>query len=316
MTDPATTPVPPGAPDHSASPVPPPADEAATTAAPAEAPPAEPPAEGSAPHRRRAVAIAVAVVIVVVVLAAGGGVLWLMHPAPGIDAARFAVLAHQVQALDARVTLLESRPASPAVDAAALNARIAALELRPPSELGSAPADLSGLTSRLSADEQHLAEARAAAEHTAALERAALLLAAGRPLGAIPGAPPALARFATEVPPTEAALRLDFPAAARRAEAASRPDTSGQPLVERMWQSVRSLVRISNESGVIVGAPAAVTLGRAQALLTVGDLAGAVAALAPLDAAAAHEMAEWRARAEALLAARAALADMLAASGR
>ena len=45
---------------------------------------------------------------------------------------------------------------------------------------------------------------------TAQLQSAAAALAAGRPVGNIPDAPPPLARFATEAPPTEGSLRLSF----------------------------------------------------------------------------------------------------------
>ena len=51
-------------------------------------------------------------------------------------------------------------------------------------------------------------------------------------------------------------------------------------------------------------------LAEAQGRLDAGDLAGALAALRPLDGQAAEVMAEWRARAQALLDARAALAGM------
>jgi hypothetical protein len=59
-----------------------------------------------------------------------------------------------------------------------------------------------------------------------------------------------------------------------------------------------------------VGAPAAVVLGTARDRLEAGDLAGAVAALDGLDGPAAQAMAPWRAHAQSLLDARAALAAM------
>ena len=51
-------------------------------------------------------------------------------------------------------------------------------------------------------------------------------------------------------------------------------------------------------------------MGEAATRLNAGDLGGAVALLGGLDAGAAQAMAPWRERAEALLAARGALAAM------
>ena len=77
-----------------------------------------------------------------------------------------------------------------------------------------------------------------------------------------------------------------------------------------MWQQVQTLFTIRQGETVLVGAPAAGVLAQARARLDAGDLAGAVAALARLDAAAAKAMAGWREQAQALLDARAALAGL------
>ena len=61
---------------------------------------------------------------------------------------------------------------------------------------------------------------------------------------------------------------------------------------------------------VLIGTPAARVVEQARAKLEAGDLAGAVAALDELDPAAARAIAGWRAEAQSLLDARAALAEL------
>jgi hypothetical protein len=148
----------------------------------------------------------------------------------------------------------------------------------------------------------------------AKLRTASAALASGLPLGTLPGAPPALARFATVAPPTEPALRLSFNHFADAAEAASKPAGDGHDFFGRMWVRAQMLVTVRQGDHVLVGAPAAVTLEAARGKLDAGDLAGAVAALGALDPAAAAAMAPWRADATALVDARAALAALAAKS--
>jgi len=268
---------------------------------------------------------------------------------PGIDPARVTALEEQVRTLQQRLAELEQRPPPPpppspaqTPDLRPLEARIAALEQRPPPPPSPSPApppDLHPLEGRIAALEQRPAPAPApdlgpllgrmdALEHrvtqadtaaTAAanradrvlrIEAAALALAAGQPLGNLPDAPAALTRFATEKPPTEAELRLGFPAAARRATEASRPTTESQSMAERMWLQIESMVTVRSGDRVILGAPASVVLDAARERLGAGDLAGSVAALDALDGGAAQAMADWRARAQSLLDARAALASL------
>jgi hypothetical protein len=119
-----------------------------------------------------------------------------------------------------------------------------------------------------------------------------------------------LQRFASEKPPTDAELRLTFPAAANRATEASRPPVGSQSMTDRMWQRFAALVTVRSGDRVIIGAPAGPVLDAAREHLDAGDLAGAVAALAALDPGAAQAMADWRARAQSLLDARAALASL------
>jgi hypothetical protein len=142
------------------------------------------------------------------------------------------------------------------------------------------------------------------------LQLAALALDAGEPVGDLPGAPAALGKFAKSKPPTEAALRLAFPALASAAEAASRPSADGKTLGERILMHASALLTIKQGDKVLVGAPASTVLRNAQAKLDAGDLGGAVATLDGLDTAAAKVIAPWRSQATALLDARAALAQM------
>jgi hypothetical protein len=171
------------------------------------------------------------------------------------------------------------------------------------------------LAAKLPALAQQAASASAAADKADRLVRvltARFALAAGEPLGSIPDAPPALARFAQAKPPTEAGLRLAFPDAAKAALGASQPETEGKPFGERLWLRAQSLVTVRQGDRVIVGNPAAGILAEAQTRLDAGDLSGAVAAVSSLTGQPAQAMAGWLDQAKALLAARAALDAMAA----
>ena len=258
-------------------------------------------------------------------------------------------LARQVGALETRVSRLEQRPQPQIPDLGPLSARLAALEQRPPPQaapqvdLGPLerrvsaleqrqPPDLaplqariaavenasraaeSNLSQRMAADESRMAAMEAIARRIPLVQSAALALAAGEKLGNLPGAPPALARYADAPPPTEAALREAFPKAARQALATSHPDNQGQPFLARLWTQAQDLVTVRQGEHVLVGDPAAGVLERARAALNAGDLAAAVAAVATLEGTPREAMADWQAQARALLDARAALVSW-AASG-
>jgi hypothetical protein len=150
------------------------------------------------------------------------------------------------------------------------------------------------------------------AARLARLQAARAALQAGTPLGVIEGAPPALARFAEANPPTEAALRLAFPAAAKAALDAAEPDTAGKPFGERLWERAQQLVTVREGDRVIVGDPAAGVLAHVRQELDAGDLSGAVASVSTLTGPAGRAMASWLDQARALLAARAALDTMAA----
>jgi hypothetical protein len=222
----------------------------------------------------------------------------------GPDAARVASLEAQVHDLQQRLAALEQRPVTtppPPPDLRPLEARIAALEARPaagPAPPPAAPPDLGPIEARL-----------AAAERLAHIIAASQALEAGQPLGTLPGAPPALARFATAAPPTIASLRAAFPEAAAAARAASHtPAATGW--ADRLGQGLAGLVTLRRGNTVLIGTEATASLAAAQARLEAGDLQGAVNALATLDPAAASAIAPWREQAQSLLDARAALAAM------
>ncbi len=240
------------------------------------------------------------------------------------DPAKMTVLEDQIRTLRQRLTELEQRPAPaplPLLDLRPLQGRIAALEQRPavPAPDPELAGKLSALTTQTDALAQKLTQAQsqasAAADQAARTQRlqsAAVALAAGKPLGSIPEAAPALARFATDAPPTEAALRLSFADAASAAQAASHPDLSGQGFASRMWVRAQALVTVKQGDRVLVGTPAAGALASAGQRLQAGDLAGALGVLDSLDPAAAKAMAPWREQAQSLLDARAALASAMA----
>jgi hypothetical protein len=314
---------------------------------PATDPPALPTTQ---PARRRQLFPALAAAGFLILAA---GLIWVwQHPAvPPTSTEPTEAVARKLGALEARLTRVEQRPLPQMPDLAPLSARVSALEQRPPPQGGTAaPApDLGPLERRLTALEQRqpsLAplEARLAAleaagramqsdlsrrqdaveDRLAASEKATrripmvqaatMALAAGQKLGDLPGAPPVLARFADAAPPTEAALRLAFPQAAREALAVSHPASEGQPLLTRLWVQAQDLVTVRQGDRVLIGDPAAGVLEHARADLEAGDLAAATAEVATLQGAAAQAMSAWLAQARSLLEARAALAAW-AASG-
>ena len=142
------------------------------------------------------------------------------------------------------------------------------------------------------------------------VEAAQAALSAGQPLGDLPGAPPALARFATVAPPTESGLRAAWPAVAEAARAASQPDLSNRSFLDRALARMQQSVTVRRGDHVLVGDPAGGVLARAQQALDNGDLKGAVDSLGALNGPAAAATRDWAAQVHALLDARASLAAM------
>jgi hypothetical protein len=230
--------------------------------------------------------------------------------------------------LTAQIAALEARKPPPPVDLGPLEAAIAKLEQRPvgdpatASRVDALAARLDALSSRADAAiariaplEKNTGQITALADRStriARIQAAQSALNSGVKLGDVPGAPPALAPYAAAAPPTEASLRLSFPAAADAALAASRPAVDDKPFLDRAWAKAQDLVTLRQGDHVIVGDPAAGVLAHAKAALDAGDLAGAVSVLGGLTGPSAAAMAGWKAQAQGLLDARKALADMAA----
>ncbi len=292
---------------------------------PAEAPPG---GMDPAASPRRARRDLVPLLYVVGILVLGGALFWLWRNP--MSQPRSDAVETTLDEMQARITQLENapKPAPPdlAPMLAPILARLAALEARPAAS-AAAPADLSSIEARLAELETHpklaapdpalanqvtrLSDRTARA---ARLQEAAASLAAGRKLGAIADAPEALQRFSDMAPPTEAALRLAFPAAAEAALVASRPAEGDLPAWRRFWNRAQALVSIRQGDEVLVGDPAAGIVARARRELDAGDLAGSLDVLGGLNPAATRAMSGWMSDARAVLAARAALADLAAHS--
>ena len=171
------------------------------------------------------------------------------------------------------------------------------------------------LAGRMDKLEQGAGQVETTADRAARLGRvqaAEVALQAGNKLGAIQGAPPALARFADTAPPTEAALREAFPAIAAHAREVSRPDVSRETFLQRTLARLEQSVTVRQGDDVLVGDPAAGVLADAESKVQNADLAGAVKILARLHGPAAQAVQAWVDQAQSLLAAREALAGMAA----
>ena len=254
--------------------------------------------------------------------------------------------AVNLQPIEQRMTALETKPAPEAQldqagqkQLATLSGRIDGIAARQDqlgtqeqADLGKVGAQITAAdqktTAQLAAMEQKVAAAVAAGSavaaradkagtdvaaltqnetRTARLQAASVALAAGRPLGDVPGAPPALAQFASKPPPTEASLRLSYGAAANAALEAGQPAKDGTPFWSRVWSRAQSGLVVRQGDRVLVGDVVTGVVEHARHLLDAGDLAGAVSELNGLAGPAAAAMAPWRAQAQSLLDARAAL---------
>ncbi len=271
------------------------------------------------------------------VLAAAIFYLW-QYPStpsePPEDKSAIQAVAQHLADIDSRLSGLERRPT---VDISKITARLDALEGRvaDQTQLGARMDTLSGrieslsgrdqtgidaakqqtdaLASRVAALEANAANVEAVTQRLnriARLQEASLALAAGRPIGDVPDAPAALARYAHALPPTEADLRLRFPRAEREALAAHQPDESDAPFLNRMWDQAQGLVTVRRGENVVVGNPAAVALSNARTAIDAGDLSGAVAAVETLKGPPRQAMSAWLSDAKALLDARGALAQL------
>jgi hypothetical protein len=224
-----------------------------------------------------------------------------------------------LQPVLARLDALEQQQTRSAVDPArvdALASRVDALAAREPADVRGKLDDVEHRLSDLAASQMKLASSSDRAARIAQWEAADMALAAGKPLGTIPDAPPALTRFATTAPPTDAALRLAFVPTSQAALKVSQPDTEGKPFLDRVMARLQDsgLITVREGDHVVIGNSTAATLSRARVLLDAGDLAGAAREVSALSGPPAEKMAPWLADAKALQAAREALAS-LAESG-
>jgi len=194
-----------------------------------------------------------------------------------------------------------------------LSGRIESLSGRDQAGLDATRQQLDALTTRVKAVESSagtLDTVNKRLNRIARLQEAGFALASGRPIGDVPDAPAALARYSHAAPPTEAQLRLTFLPAQQAALAAKQAGGDDAPFIDRMWERAQGLVTIRRGNEVVVGNSSATTLNHAQVALDAGDLAGAVAAVETLKGPPGQAMANWLADAKALLNARAALAEM------
>ena len=234
------------------------------------------------------------------------GVATRLDTIEGQQAAAAKQQASDLQAVTTRLDAMEGQQATTAKQQAsnlqgittrldAVEGRLAAVE----KQGGGIAGQISGITERA----QRITRVQAA---TAALE-------AGQRLGDIPSAPPALAQFAHDAPPTEAGLRLSFNKAAEAAQRASQPAImDSQPFTSRLWTRAQQAVTVRQGDHVLLGDPVSGVLDHARQALDAGDLSGAVNVLNGLAGPAAAAMADWVGQARALLEARAALASMAA----
>ncbi len=216
----------------------------------------------------------------------------------------------------ARVDALDGRAADQSQLASrmdTLSGRIESLAGRDQTGLDSNRRQLDALTTRVAAVEASAGSLDTASKRlvrVAKLQEAAFALASGRPIGELPNAPESLIRYAHTPPPTEAQLRLRFPAAQQAALAAKQPNDGDAPFIDRVLDRAQGLITIRRGDDVVVGNPSAIILNRASAAIDAGDLAAAVVAVEALKGPPGQAMAKWISEAKALLSARSALADM------
>ncbi len=242
-------------------------------------------------------------------------------PAPQSDAG-------QIAALELRLAALESKPMPAGTDSAALDqlrAEVAAIKTNGAAVMSAqVQADLDAKVqateAKLTAIEQS-AQAQAAAILTrAALGQIAAALDSGAPypsaIAALAGADIAvvLTDNATAGLPSLQALQASFPDSARTALEAALRANMGESWSERVGNFLRTQVGVRSLTPRDGPDPDA-HLSRAEAALTAGDVAQALAEIATLPTPAQDALSAWRVRAQLRLDAQAALAALLAKAG-
>jgi hypothetical protein len=199
---------------------------------------------------------------------------------------------------------LDSVAAKQGADAAALGGRLDALDGR-----------IAAVDQQAKQTASQIGAVAERSTRVVRMQAAMAALESGQPLGDIPNAPPAVARFATAPAKTEVELRRSFDAAADAAEQAGQPAImESRSFGERLIARAQQAVTVRQGDRVLVGDPLSGRIIRARAALDAGDLAGAVKALDGLAGPAQAAMADWVGQARALLEARAALTSMAAHS--
>lgn len=242
-------------------------------------------------------------------------------PAPQSDAG-------QIAALELRLAALESKPMPAGTDSAALDqlrAEVAAIKTNGAAVMSAqVQADLDAKVqateAKLTAIEQS-AQAQAAATLTrAALGQIAAALDSGAPypsaIAALAGADIAvvLTDNATAGLPSLQALQASFPDSARTALEAALRANMGESWSERVGNFLRTQVGVRSLTPRDGPDPDAI-LSRAEAALTAGDVAQALAEIATLPTPAQDALSAWRVQAQLRLDAQAALAALLAKAG-
>ena len=242
-------------------------------------------------------------------------------PAPQSDAG-------QIAALELRLAALESKPMPAGTDSAALDqlrTEVAAIKTNGAAVMSAqVQADLDAKVqateAKLTAMEQS-AQAQAAATLTrAALGQIAAALDSGAPypsaIAALAGADIAvvLTDNATAGLPSLQALQASFPDSARTALEAALRANMGESWSERVGNFLRTQVGVRSLTPRDGPDPDAI-LSRAEAALTAGDVAQALAEIATLPTPAQDALSAWRVRAQLRLDAQAALAALLAKAG-
>lgn len=242
-------------------------------------------------------------------------------PAPQSDAG-------QIAALELRLAALESKPMPAGTDSAALDqlrAEVAAIKTNGAAVMSAqVQADLDSKVqateAKLTAIEQS-AQAQAAATLTrAALGQIAAALDSGAPypsaIAALAGADIAvvLTDNASAGLPSLQALQASFPDSARTALEAALRANMGESWSERVGNFLRTQVGVRSLTPRDGPDPDAI-LSRAEAALTAGDVAQALAEIATLPTPAQDALSAWRVQAQLRLDAQAALAALLAKAG-
>ena len=220
-------------------------------------------------------------------------------------------IAARMDALEGRIA--DQTQAATRLDQ--LSARVDALGGRSQSSADQLKQQLDAANSKitsLQASSTSVATAGSRVDRLMRLEAASVALANGRPLGNIPDAPPAVARFAEKPPPTEAQLRLAFDQVQHDILTAAKPDNDDKPFLDRVLGKAEELVSIRRGNEVVIGHSTVAALAHADAAVQAGDFPAALKAIGEMDASAQKAAAGWVAQVKSLLDARAALADMAA----